>query len=61
MSNIEFIRLKVDRIIKQFNTRDPFDICRNMDIHIHYKDLGTALKAYYFYHSRKKYRHQLKI
>lgn len=54
MTKIEFIRVKVDRIIKKFDTRDPFDICRNMNIRIHYKDLGTAIKAYYFYQSRIK-------
>lgn len=54
MSNIEFIHGKVDEIIKRFDTRDPFDICKSMNIHIHYKDLGTALKAYYFYQSRIK-------
>lgn len=27
---------------------------RRSQIHIHYKDLGTALKAYYFYQSRIK-------
>lgn len=54
MSNINFIYEKVDEITKKFNTRDPFAICNGMDIHIHYKDLGTALKAYYFYQSRIK-------
>lgn len=54
MSNIEFIHNKVDRIIKKHGSRDPFDICQNMNICIHYKDLGTALKAYYFYQSRIK-------
>ena len=54
MSNVDFIHEKVDTITRKFDTRDPFEICKNMDIHIHYKDLGTALKAYYFYQSRIK-------
>lgn len=54
MSNIDFIRKQVEMLIKRFDTRDPFEICKCMDIHIHYKDLGTALKAYYFYQSRIK-------
>lgn len=54
MSNIEFIHNKVDRIVKKYDSRDPFYICRGMNIRIYYKDLGTALKAYYFYQSRIK-------
>jgi len=54
MSNIDFIHEKVDTIIKKFDTRDPFEICKCMDVHIHYKDLGNALKAYYFCQSRIK-------
>lgn len=54
MSSIEFIHNQADGIIRKFNTEDPFEICRNMGIHVHYKDLGTALKAYYFYQSRIK-------
>lgn len=54
MSSIEFIHNKVEEIIKKYDSRDPFHICRYMNIRIHYKDLGTALKAYYFYQSRIK-------
>lgn len=54
MPNIEFICRKVDEIIKKYESRDPFDICGSMNIRIHYKDLGNALKAYYFYQSRIK-------
>lgn len=54
MSSIDFIHNKVEEIIKKYDSRDPFLICRYMNIRIHYKDLGTALKAYYFYQSRIK-------
>lgn len=54
MSTIKHICKNVDKLILKFNTRDPFEICKRMDIHIHYKDLGTTLKAYYFYQSRIK-------
>lgn len=54
MSNIELIYEKVDLLAKKYDTRDPFKICESMDIHIHYKDLGTAIKAFYFYQSRIK-------
>ena len=54
MSSNGFINNNVERIIKKFDSRDPFDICASMGIRIRYKDLGTALKAYYFYQSRIK-------
>ena len=54
MSSNGFINNNVERIIKKFDSRDPFDICAGMGIRIRYKDLGTALKAYYFYQSRIK-------
>ena len=34
MSNIDFIHEKVDIITRKFDTRDPFEICQSMDIHI---------------------------
>lgn len=54
MTTIDFISKKVNYITNQFGTRDPFEICKNMNINIHYKNLGSALKAYYFYQSRIK-------
>lgn len=54
MTNMDFIHEKVNIITRKFNTRDPFEICKKMNIHIHYKDLGDSLKAYYFYQSRIK-------
>lgn len=54
MSGIDFIRKKVYEITKKFDTRDPFKICEGMGIHIYYYDLGSALKAYYFYQSKIK-------
>ena len=52
MSTIKYINNKVAFLTNKFKTRDPFEICQNLDIHIYYKDLGDTLKAYYFYHSR---------
>lgn len=54
MSKIEYISEKVNFLIEKYDTRDPFELCKEMDIHVHYMDLGTALKAYYFYQSRIK-------
>ena len=54
MTNMDFICEKANALAKKFDTRNPFEICENMGIYIHYKDLGNALKAYYFYQSRIK-------
>ena len=54
MANIEFISKQTDKLIKRFNTRNPFDLCSNMGIKIRYKDLGKGIKAYFFYQSRIK-------
>lgn len=54
MAQIDCICKDVNRIVKKYDSRNPFDICRDMDIHVYYKDLGTALKAYYFNQSRIK-------
>ena len=54
MARIDYVCEKVNKVIKKYYTRNPFEICSDMNIHIHYKDLGTALKAYYFYQSRIK-------
>ena len=54
MTKIEYICECVDKLVFKFGTRNPFEICKGLNIHIHYMDLGTALKAYYFYQSRIK-------
>ena len=54
MTQIEYICQNVNAIIKKHDTRNPFELCKNMNIRIHYKDLGTAIKAYYFCQSRIK-------
>ena len=54
MAQIGFILENVKKLISKFDTRDPFKICKNMNIKIHYKDLGPSLKAYYFCQSRIK-------
>ncbi len=54
MSNIELICKKINSITEKYDSRDPFEICKAMDIHIYYKDLGTYIKAFYYYQSRIK-------
>ena len=54
MSSINYISQKVTSLTKKFSTRDPFEMCKYMDIKIRYADLGHLIKAYYFYQSRIK-------
>ncbi|PWM21419.1 MAG: toxin, partial [Clostridiales bacterium] len=54
MSSIYYISEKADALIKKYDTRDPLALCRELRIQVRYKDLGTAVKAYYFYQSRIK-------
>ncbi len=54
MANMNYISETVGKLINRYGTCDPFAICRELDIRIWYKDLGTAIKAYYFYQSRIK-------
>ena len=51
---IDTISEKINALAQKYDTKDPFTLCDNLDIRIRYKDLGTALKAYYFYQSRIK-------
>lgn len=50
----DIISEKTGALIRKHKTRNPFELCDDLDIRIRYKDLGTAMKAYYFYQSRIK-------
>ena len=52
MATIEYISGVANELIRKFATRNPFEICKGLDIKIRLKDLGRDIKAYYFYHSR---------
>ena len=54
MTNINPITQAVCKLVNKHGTRDPFEICFCLDINIHRMELGPALKAYYFCHSRIK-------
>jgi len=49
-----FIFKEVDRLIRKYKTRNPFEIANSLNITIRYDDLGT-LKGFYFYQSRFRY------
>ena len=48
------ISKKADTLIRKYGTRNPFELCDDLNIRIRYRDLGTAMKAFYFYQSRIK-------
>lgn len=54
MTSIDYIAQKVDTLLQKHHTRDPFELCGRLGIRVRYKDLGTSVKAYYFYQSRIK-------
>ena len=52
MSAINYISNVVAGLTHRFHTRDPYDLCAALGIEVRQKDLGTDIKAYYFYQSR---------
>ena len=54
MVKIRYISEKVAELIQKYSTRDPFELCEKLNINIRYKDLGSSIKAFYFYQSRIK-------
>ncbi|MDR0491514.1 MAG: ImmA/IrrE family metallo-endopeptidase [Oscillospiraceae bacterium] len=52
MSSIDHISRTVDKICRKYRTRDPYELCDALGVRVRLKDLGTAIKAYYFYQSR---------
>ncbi|MBQ8208930.1 MAG: ImmA/IrrE family metallo-endopeptidase [Clostridia bacterium] len=53
MATTESIIKTVDKLIRQTDSRDPFEICRQLGIRIRYHELGK-IKAYFFCQSRIK-------
>lgn len=52
MSSIERIAEAANSLIRKYDTRNPYKICDELGVRIRLKDLGTDIKAYYFYQSR---------
>jgi len=52
MANMEYISRLVHDLTKKHDTRCPYKLCAALGIKIRYKDLGTDVKAYYYYQSR---------
>ena len=52
MSPIDLISSVVEKLCRKYRTRDPYELCKALGVKIRLKDLGTDIKAYYFYQSR---------
>ena len=52
MSSIDYISRLADELTIKHNTRNPYELCDELGVSIRLKDLGTDIKAFYFYHSR---------
>ena len=52
MPNTQYISRRVRELVKKHGTRDPFELCDALSVNVSYKELGTRIKAYFFYQSR---------
>ncbi len=44
----------VDKLVRKYHTRDPYELCQLLGIKIHYYDLQKKLKGFFYYQSRQK-------
>ena len=51
MLAIDYISRTVEKLVRKYQTRDPYELCDALDVRIRYKDLGSCM-AYYFTQSR---------
>lgn len=52
MSSMDCIIRVANTLTHKYQTRNPYELCDALGVRIRLKDLGTDIKAYYFYHSR---------
>jgi len=52
VSCIDYIIRVANTLTHKYQTRNPYELCDALGVRIRLKDLGTDIKAYYFYHSR---------
>ena len=52
MPSMDYITRTANKLTRKYQTRDPFELCGALGVRIRYMDLGTNIKAYYFYQSR---------
>ncbi len=44
----------VGKLVKKYDTRDPYELCKCLEIKIHFYNLEKKLKGFFFYQSRQK-------
>lgn len=44
----------VEKLVKKYDTRDPYELCRLLGIKVHYHDMQKKLKGFFYYQSRQK-------
>ena len=54
LASLDYITGIVDKLIRKYKTRNPYELCDELGIRLRYKDLGKDIKAYYFYQSRMR-------
>ena len=54
MPNIEYIQNVANKLIKKFDTRDPFQLCHAIGVEVFYADLGS-LKGMYKYLKKNRF------
>ena len=54
MKTAEHIIETVDKLVRKYHTRDPYELCQLLGIKIHYYDLQKKLKGFFYYQSRQK-------
>lgn len=52
MAHMDYISSVAEKLTRKYDTRNPYKICDALGVRIRIKDLGTDIKAYYFYQSR---------
>lgn len=44
----------VEKLVKKYDTKDPYELCRALGIKIHFYNMEKKLKGFFFYQSRQK-------
>jgi len=52
VATIDYIARVAQRLVSKYQTRNPYEICGSLGIHVSLKDLEGKVKAYYCCHAR---------
>lgn len=54
MRTVAHIISTVEKLVKKYDTRDPYELCQLLGIKVHYYDMQKKLKGFFYYQSRQK-------